>query len=302
MIGIMKVIAGNSNNALAQSLAKSLSTECAQIELSTFDNGEKRVHITESLQGEDIVLVQSFSNPADAHIIESLLIIDALERMGAGQIIVVVPWMGYSLQDKVFRPGEPMAAKVVADLLSHAYVHRVLLLDLHNPSIPGFFSVPCQHLSADQLFKKYVHERHSQSETVIASPDFGGIKRARSFAQLLDMELVNIDKARDLKSGKVSVEGLHGDVEGKDVLLLDDVILSGSTAAQTAQEIKKQGARSVHFLATHGLFVSGAQVKLENSVLDSIVITNSIHHEELPGRCRVLDCAPLFAQALTPWV
>jgi ribose-phosphate pyrophosphokinase len=211
--------------------------------------------------------------------------------------------MGYSLQDKVFMFGEPIAAKVVANLVSQAHIKRVFLMDLHNTSTPGFFSIPSQHISAKKLFDDYVRQNFDLTRTVIASPDFGGVKRARSFATDLNIELVKIDKHRDLQTGEVSVHELHGNVENKDVLLFDDVILSGSTAIEAGEEIKNKGARSVHMLASHLTLVPGNQEKLANSVLDSIVVTNSIQHANpLPPQFKTLNCSPVFSEAIKPWL
>lgn len=298
----MKVISGASNQPLAQNIADHLQLPLASLELSTFANAEKRVHITEDLHGENVILVQSFSYPTDEHIMEFLLIADALERMGVRHINLVMPWMGYSLQDKAFRKGEPIAAKVVANLVSQAYIKRVFLLDLHNTSTPGFFSIPSHHLSAQSLFEDYVKSNFDLNQAVIASPDFGGIKRARVFADALGLDLVNIDKHRDLKTGEVTIQELHGTVEGRDVFLLDDVILSGNTAIEAAEVIKSRGAKSVHFLATHKVGVPGATQKLQDSDLDSIVITNSIQNHQLLEKFKVINCTPIFTQALRPWL
>lgn len=298
----MKIISGASNPSLAELIASGLGLKLSEIELTTFGNAEKRVHIADNIHGENVILVQPFSHPTDEHIMEFLLITDALERMGVRHVNLVLPWMGYSLQDKVFMDGEPIAAKVVANLVSQAHVKRVFLMDLHNTSTPGFFSIPSHHLSAQFLFEKYVRDNFDLTQSVVASPDFGGIKRARNFATALGLDLVNIDKSRDLKTGEVSVQELHGNVENKDVLLLDDVILSGSTAIEAAEEIKNKGAGSVHFLATHNVFVPGSNEKMANSVLDSVVITNSIAQLDLPDKFKVIDCSPVFVEALKPWM
>lgn len=298
----MKVISGASNQPLAQSIAEQLKLPMASIELSTFANAEKRVHITEDLHGENVVLVQSFSHPTDEHIMEFLLMADALERKGVRHVSLVMPWMGYSLQDKVFRAGEPIAAKVVANLISQAYIKRVFLMDLHNTSTPGFFSIPSHHLSAQSLYEEYVKQNFELSNATVASPDFGGIKRARVFATALGLDLVNIDKHRDLRTGEVTIQELHGDVTGKNVILLDDVILSGNTATEAAEVIKDRGAKSVHFLSSHLITVPGNIEKLQNSALDSIVITNSINNKNLPNKFKIINCAPIFAEALRTWL
>lgn len=298
----MKLLSGSSNPILAQNIAQQLNLETINAEISTFANKEKRVWIKDQIQGENIILVQSLSVPTDEHIMEFLLMADALERLGARHVNAIIPWMGYSFQDKVFREGEPIAAKVVADLISNSYTKRVFLLDLHNTSVPGFFSIPSKNLSALELFASYVKEKVGVENTIVASPDFGGLKRSRQFADLLGLELVNIDKQRDLSSGQVTAQSVQGgSVTGKNVVVFDDAILSGSTVVEVGKILKAQGAASVHFLSTHAVFTPGATEKLLSDAIDSVVVTNSIHHENLPPKITVLDAAPLFAEALKAW-
>lgn len=297
----MKVISGSSNQPLADSIAQKLGLELVTTQLSEFANGEKRVLIVDEVRGKNVVLIQSFSEPVDEHIIETLLMIDALERMGARHINLLIPWLGYSLQDKVFRPGEPIATKMVANLMSQSYAKRAYLLDLHNTSIPGFFAIPTHHLTAQDLFLDYIRQNFN-GKAVVASPDFGGLKRARVFADQLKLELVNIDKTRDLETGQVTAMSLHGNVKNRVVFLLDDVILSGSTAIKAAQVIKEAGAKEVHFLSTHALFTNDSLKKLTASELDSIVTTNSVNHRNLPKKIKVLDCASVFTEPLKVWI
>ncbi len=297
----MKLISGSSNPALAHSIATHMQIEEIPVEISHFANGEKRVWIKEQVKGENLALVQSFSAPVDEHIMEFLLMADALERLGARHVNLIVPWMGYSLQDKVFREGEPIAAKVVANLVSSAYIKRAILLDLHNSSTPGFFSVPTQHLSALELFAQYCRTTYDLANSVVASPDFGGLKRARVFAEKLGVELVNIDKHRDLHTGQASAMGVTGSVQGKTVLIFDDVINTGSTVVTAAELLKKEGAQAVHFLATHGVFAHDGVQTVTASSVDSVVVTNSIAQPENTGKVKVIDCAPLFAEALSGW-
>ena len=298
----MKLISGSSNLPLAQSLAKILKIDLIKVKITKFANDEKQIEILDEVQGENIVLVQSFSQPVDEHIMEFLLLADALERMGARHINVVIPWYGYSLQDKVFKDGEPLSAKVVANLVSTSYVKRVFLLDVHNTSIAGFFSVPTHHLSALSVFTQYAKDNYDLSQTVVASPDFGGLKRAGQLAKSLNIDWVNIDKNRDLKTGKITRMELHGDVKDKTVLVFDDVSVSGGTVAQAAEVLKKAGAKEVHFLVTHGLFVGSAKSKLDTPVIDTVVVTNSIHHAQLPNNVQIIDCAQLFAAQLRGWM
>jgi len=297
----MRILSGSSNLPLARKIAEQLQLPLVETEISAFANGEKRVWIKEKLDGQDVVVVQSFSHPVDENIMEFLLMLDALEHLGARDVHVVIPWLGYSLQDKVFRPGEPIAAKVVAKLVSHAYVKRVYLIDVHNTSIPGFFDVPCSHLSAIDLFAANVRERFDTDQIVVASPDFGGLKRARQFAGIFDATLVNIDKHRDLQTGKVTALGLHGRVKDKVVILFDDVILSGGTVTEAADMLKQEGAKEAHFFATHGLFTGHALADLEASSIDSVTVANTISHPKLPQKIQTLDLAPMLAETLEEW-
>ena len=294
----MRLIAGTSNHSLTQAIADRLNIPLVETEITKFANGEHRVWIKEKLDGQDVVVVQSFSHPVDEHIMEFLLMLDAIERLGARDVHVVIPWMGYSLQDKVFRPGEPIAAKVVARLISHAYVKRVYLIDLHNTSITGFFDVPSTHLSATDVFLDFARNQFDLSRIVVGSPDFGGLKRARAFATRLDVPLVNIDKHRDLQTGEVTAVGLHGEVEGKVVLLYDDVIMSGGTVVEASELLKREGAQETHFLSTHGLFTGNALERLQNSTINSVVITNTIEHRQLPDTIKVLDLSEKLASTL----
>lgn len=290
----MKVIAGSSNPDLAKKIATQLKADWVMVEIAKFANDEKRLKIVNSVQGEDVVIIQSFSAPVDEHIVELLLLTDALERMGARQINVIMPWYGYSLQNRVFHDGEPLSAKVVANLVSNSYIHRVFLLDVHNTSIAGFFSVPTHHLSALPLFVDYARQHFDLKHSIVTSPDFGGLKRATQLAKTLKLDLANIKKTRNLQTGEIIKMELHGDVTDKTALVFDDVIVSGSTFIEATQVLKKAGAKEVHFLATHGLLVNDAKDKLQDSELDSVVITNSIYHPQLPPKIKTIDCAEVF--------
>jgi ribose-phosphate pyrophosphokinase len=298
----MKLISGSSNKALGNSIAKKLGIDQLNADISEFSNGERRIWIKDAVRGQSVVLVQSFSDPCDQHIMEFLLLTDALERLGARHINVIIPWLGYSLQDKVFRQGEPIAAKVVANLVSNSYIKRAFFMDLHNTSTPGFFSIPTSHLSAINVFVKYARDNIDMSKIVVASPDFGGLKKARVFADILKTDLVNIDKKRDLKTGKVVAVGMSGGtVKDKTVIIFDDCIVSGGTVMETARLLKEEGATAVHFFATHGLFTGDSQQKLAKSAVDTIVITNSIHHDKLEPKITSLDVGQVFADELKDW-
>lgn len=304
----MNIISGSSNPQLATAIAdqinkisKKKASQLIPIEISKFANDEKRVWIKdkELVRGQEVCLVQSFNAPVDENIIETLLIIDALERLGARGVTLIIPWLGYSLQDKVFRPGEAIAAKVVADIISQRFINQIFLLDLHNSSIPGFFSVPTHHLFADEIFINYLKKEIDFDQAVVASPDFGGIKRSRIFAEKVALDVVNIDKSRDLKTGQVTAHELHGpSVKNKTVIVIDDVIISGSTVIESANLLKKNGAKKVYFLASHGVFCQGLN-ELENSAVDQIIVSNSIRQkQETSKKLTVLDISSVFAQEL----
>lgn len=300
----MKLISGSSNPKLAQKIANQLNVDLAETEISRFSNGEKRVWIKDNLRGENVALIQSFVNPVDETIMETMLLIDALERLGVRHVSLTIPWMGYSLQDKVFRLGEPISAKVIAKMISNAYVKRALLMDLHNDSIPAFFDIPTNYLSAMGIFIKFIQDNFDLDQTVIGSPDFGGLKRARTLAKKLNLDLVNIDKTRDLKTGEVRAVELHGNVADKTVVILDDVIVSGGTVVESADLLKQNGAKQVIFLASHGLFTQGTS-DMEQSQVDQVVITNSIDHPNLDSansKFKVLDVSSVFADNLAKWL
>lgn len=292
----MIIFSGSSRVAFIDQLAERLQAELGEIDIDQFANGEKRLRVLTSVDGQECVIIQSFSQPVDEQIIELVLIADALERAGAKEVTAVIPWLGYSLQDKVFRDGEPLAARVVADIVSHAFIQRVVVLDMHNPSIVGFFSVPTVHLRALTLFSDYARNQWERTESVVVSPDFGGLKQARLFAEQLGVELVNVNKHRDLKTGLVSTLGLSGEVQGKICLVYDDVINTGGTVVEVAKLLKEQGAKEVHFLVTHGLFAGDGLTKMEHEAIDSVVISDSIAHASLPKKIKVVSVVNLIAE------
>jgi ribose-phosphate pyrophosphokinase len=298
----MKIISGTSNKALALSIAQKLNSKLVDVEINQFKNGEKRVWIKENLNGENVVLIQSFSQPVDEYIIEFLLIADALERAGARHVSAVLPWLGYSLQDKLFRTGEPISAKVIANLVSKAYIKRVHLLDLHNTSIPGFFSIPTHHHTPLDMFSTYIQKNIDMKKAVVVSPDFGGIKRARTLAQNINLELINIDKHRDFKTGKVTPMGISGKVTDKICIIYDDLINTGSTVIEASKFLKLKGAKEVHFLASHGIFAQNGLDLMTDESIDSVVITNSIQHNQLTDKIKVLDITDVFVKALKTWM
>jgi ribose-phosphate pyrophosphokinase len=308
----MNIISGSSNPELASSIVKILNQKCPTckstligIDISKFANNEKRVLVKDEakVRGQKICIVQSFSNPVDENIIETLLITDALKRLGAKEVSIIIPWMGYSLQDKIFLEGEAIAAKVIADLISDSFISRVFLLDLHNPSIPGFFSIPTYHLSAESIFVDYLKKKNYLDNTVVVSPDFGGLKRARSIADLLDLPLLNIDKTRNSRTGVVTAHALHGgEIKGKNAILFDDVIVSGSTVIETATLLKKEGAEKITFIATHGIFCNNGIEAIDRSPVDVVITSDSIKNATISKKIERVHLAPLFVAGPLDWI
>lgn len=298
----MLLLSGTSNHPLADELAQQLEIDQLKVEIEQFPNSERRVWVQGDVVNQNVVVLQSLTTPVDERIMELLLLTDALERAGADQVHAIIPWLGYSLQDKVFRPGESLSAKVVANLISQSFIDRVLLLDLHNNSIPGFFSVPTTVLSGLELFARYIEQRWNHNNLVVCSPDFGGLKRARELAIRLGVNLTNIDKQRDLQTGQVTATAVHGDVKSKTVIIFDDCIVGGGTVIESAKILKESGAKEVHFVSTHGLFTGDAQDRIAESEVDSVIITNSIHHPQLSNKISLISVTPLFTEVLRQWL
>jgi ribose-phosphate pyrophosphokinase len=294
----MKIISGSASPKLAQNISLQLNVPIVECDIDNFANGEKRIKVANEVKNEEILLVQSFYKPVDERIIETALIADSLERLGAKEVSLFIPWFGYSFQDKVFIPGEPLSAKVIAKIIESTCIRKVYLLDLHNISIPGFFSVPTYHISAMDQFVANIEEHFDLKQGIVVSPDFGGIKRARKFANELHLDMASVEKRRDLKTGQVTTTKLDGDVEGKTVFIFDDAILSGQTVVEVAKLLKEKGAKEIHFLATHGVFTGDALENLENSMVDSVTITNSIERPEQYKKITVLDISKTLVDNL----
>lgn len=296
----MILLAGSSNLPFAQKLAESMGQPLGKIESSTFPNSERRVWVQEEVKGQDVALIQSFSDPTDTHIIEFALITDALFRAGARRVFAVIPWFGYSLQDKVFRPGEPIASKVIASMLSSQSIYRFILMNLHNSSISGFFSVPSSVLQSDDIFAEDI--KKLGSDVVIVSSDFGGLKRTGKFADKLGLPLANIDKTRDLHTGLVEARAITGEVKDKIAVIYDDVINGGSTAIEAARILRENGAKKIYMYSTHALLAGDASQKLQASELDEVVVTDTLDTSKKAfPKLRVISVAPVFSQELLQW-
>lgn len=291
----MLVFAGSSNKKLARKICEGSGLRLGKIELSRFDNDEARVRVIEREIGDECIVVQSLSEPTDHHLIELLLTCDALKRKGVKKIVGVVPWLGYSKQDKVFREGEPLSIRVIAKILQVAGLSKLITIDLHNPKIADYFKIPVVNLSAVEVLARQVK---ADKETVIVAPDKGAIKKSKELGKILDCPVAVISKQRDLVTGKVKILGIKGEVKNKKIVIIDDMIATGGTLIETADYLKKLEVQSIKVLVTHHLYIDKVQQKLDNSRIDQLVTTNSITQSEKSSKLKVVNIARLIKCAL----
>jgi ribose-phosphate pyrophosphokinase len=295
----LKVFAGNSNPALVKEICDYLKVEQGRALVSTFSDGEIRVQVYENVRGKDVFLFQSICDPVNKHLMELLLLLDALKRSSAYRITAVIPYYGYGRQDRKDQPRVPISAKLVADLIATAGADRVLTMDLHAGQIQGFFNVPVDHLYAAPVLLEYVEKRGWQ-DLVVVSPDAGGVERARAFAKRIPANLAIIDKRRE-GPNESHVMHIIGDVSGRDALLLDDMIDTAGTIAQGAQACADHGARRVWTACTHAVLSGPALERLTASKLEEVIVTNTIPlngKERICSKLRVLSVAPLLGEAI----
>ncbi|MEJ0010773.1 MAG: ribose-phosphate pyrophosphokinase, partial [Alphaproteobacteria bacterium] len=297
----MKLIAGNSNLPLAEAMASHLKLKLTQASLRRFSDNEIFVEIMENVRGEDVFLIQSTSYPANDHLMELMIALDALRRASAARITVVIPYFGYARQDRKPGPRTPISAKLVANLITEAGADRVLTLDLHAGQIQGFFDIPVDHLYARPVIVADIQEHFPDaSKTMIVSPDVGGVVRARSLAGKIGADLAIVDKRRE-KDNQSEVMNIIGDVEGRDCILFDDIVDTAGTLVNAGSALMSAGARSVSAYVTHGVLSGPAIERVEKSVLKSLVVTDSIAPSDAVKKCRnirVLSVAPLLAEAV----
>jgi ribose-phosphate pyrophosphokinase len=295
----MKVFSGSSNPALARKIAQELKIKVGKIELSRFGNGECRVWIKEEVINSKAIIVQSFSQPPDENLIEFCLIADALKRLGVKKIISVIPWLGYCVQDKVFRPGEPLSSKVIARILQTLKISRIITLDLHNQAIAGFFDLPFTELFATYTFVDYFKKRKLEIDTIV-SPDIGAFKKSIKFAQAFGLPVVTINKERDLATGKVSIVSVSETIKGKRVLIVDDFISTGGTLIQTIHYLKEKGVKKIYACLTHHFYIKGVQEKIEESPLDCLFVTDSIQKPNRVkySKLKIVSIAHLISETI----
>jgi ribose-phosphate pyrophosphokinase len=293
----MKIFAGKSNPILAQGICDYLRMPLGAAELSEFPNGETFIQIEESIRGCDVFVIQSTHHPANHHIMEMLIMIDAIRRASASRITAVLPYFGYARQDRKDKPRVPITSKLVSNLIVSAGANRVLTMDLHTPQIVGFFDIPTDHLFAAPIIIDYVRE-HDCSNMVVCSPDTGGMKMATAYADALGCQLAMIAKRR---SDATHVEAIDviGEVKGKNILLVDDTTETAETLTAAAKLLKTRGALSIKAAVSHAVLGERGQEKLRNSAIDLLITTNStptIFAKDL--RVIKLDICPLFGEAI----
>lgn len=294
----IKLFSGNSNRPLAEAIAKRLNMSLSAIEVGHFSDGETSVHITESVRGRDVFIIQSTSTPVNENLMELLVMIDAARRASAGRITAVIPYFGYARQDRKAKPRDPITAKLVADIITSAGADRILTVDLHAAQIQGFFDIPVDHLVGNHILSKYFKSIVDEN-FVIVSPDVGSVGRVRSTATKLNCPMAIIDKRRP-KANQVEIMNIIGDVKGKTALLVDDMIDTAGTICLGAEALHNAGVTKIYACCTHAVLSGPAIERLEKSVIKKVYTLNTI---QLPEDKRIdkiqeITVAPLFARAI----
>ncbi len=296
----IKLFTGNAHKGLAKEIADDLGIPVGDATVSKFSDGEITVHINENVRGTDVFVLQPTCMPVNHNLMELLLMVDALKRASARRITAVIPYYGYARQDRKVQPRVPISAKLVADLITAAGTNRVLTMDLHAAQIQGFFDIPVDNLYASPVLLDYVHNKYNSQDLVIVSPDAGGVERARSFAKKLQCSIAIIDKRRE--AANISqLMNVIGEVKGKDAIILDDMIDTGGTTIQAVSALKEKGAKNVIAACTHAVLSGNAIEKINNSVLEELIVTNTIPLDSKKEKCKkltVLSIATLIGEAI----
>ncbi|TCK28928.1 ribose-phosphate pyrophosphokinase [Ancylobacter aquaticus] len=298
--GSIKIVAGNANRPLAEAIGAYLGTSLTKAVVRRFADMEIFVEIQENVRGKDVFVLQSTSFPTNDHLMELLIITDALRRSSARRITAVLPYFGYARQDRRSSGRTPISAKLVSNLITHAGADRVLTVDLHAGQIQGFFDIPTDNLFSAPVMVADIKSRFDLSDITVVSPDVGGVVRARALAKRIDAQLAIVDKRRE-RPGESEVMNVIGDVEGKRCILVDDIIDSGGTLVNAADALLARGATEVHAYITHGVLSGGAVSRVTASNLKELVITDSIQPTEavrVARNIRVVSIASLLAEAI----
>lgn len=297
----LRLFTGRANSQLADGICGYLGLKQGHIEVSDFSDGEIFVQIQENIRGQDVFLVQPTCHPVNQHLMELLIMVDACKRASAARVTAVIPYLGYSRQDRKDRPRVPITAKLVADLITKAGVDRLLAVDLHTGQLQGYFDIPVDNLFATPVLVEYLQQQHYH-DLIIVSPDAGGVERAMAFAKRLDASLGIIDKRRESdKKNVAKVMHIIGDVVGRDVLIVDDIVDTAGTLVESTEALLRAGALRVFAGATHAVLSGPAMERLQASSLQGLVVTNTIPLSDKaqgwPG-IQVLDVAPLLGEAI----
>lgn len=299
--GSIKLVAGNSNPALANAIAEGLGLSLTKAVVRRFADMEIFVEIQENVRGSDVFIIQSTSFPANDHLMELLIITDALRRASARRITAVIPYFGYARQDRKVGSRAPISAKLVANLITHAGVDRVMTLDLHANQIQGFFDIPVDNLFASPVMVRDIKERFDLTNVMVVSPDVGGVVRARGLAKRINTPLAIIDKRRE-RAGESEVMNVIGEVAGYTCILIDDIVDSGGTLVNAADALINNGAKEVYAYISHGVLSGGAAARIASSKMKELVITDSILPTEAVNKAaniRTLPIAPLIGEAIS---
>ncbi|MDI6756969.1 MAG: ribose-phosphate pyrophosphokinase [Endomicrobiia bacterium] len=290
----LKIFSGSANFELSSDISRHAGVPLGKMEAARFSDGETRISIDDNVRGSDVFIIQPTAPPVNESVMELLIIIDALRRASAGRITAVMPYYGYARQDRKSEPRVPITAKLIANLITAAGAKRVLALDLHAAQIQGFFDIPVDHLYATPVFLEYFKDR---SNTVVVSPDAGGVERARAFGKRMTSELAIVDKRRP-KPNQSEILNLIGDVEGKRAVIVDDIVDTAGTIVQVAALLKKNGAKEILCVCTHAILSGDAKAKIEDSAISKIITTDTIYHAQLPPKILKLSVAGLLADAI----
>lgn len=292
-----RIFAGNASRRLAQSICDRLKAPLGDADVGRFEDGEVSVRFNENIRGSDVFVIQATGAPAD-NLMELLVMLDAAKRASARRVTAVMPYFGYARQDRKDQPRAPISAKLVANLITVAGADRVLCMDLHSAQIQGFFDIPFDHLYAAPVLIDYFAQKQLP-DLVVMSPDVGGVKMARAYAKRLGADLALVDKRRP-RPDSVEIMNIIGDVKGKNAVLFDDVVTTGSTLCQAAEAIRAAGARDIYAGVTHGVFSASARERIAQSSIKELVVTDTVHHEPetLPKMVTVLSIAGLLGEAV----
>jgi len=300
MLQRLKLFSGSANRGLAEEVANTLGISLSDATLSTFSDGEIMIRINENVRGCDVFVIQSTCVPVNDHLVELLLMVDALKRASAARITAVIPYYGYSRQDRKVQPRVPISAKMVADLITAVGTNRVLTVDLHAGQIQGFFNIPVDNMYAASVLLEYMKKKFDNDNLVIVSPDAGGVERARAFAKRLNCTIAIVDKRRE-KANECEIMNVIGDVKGKDTLLLDDMVDTAGTLAQAASALMSEGARKVSAACSHAVLSGPALDRINASPIEELIVTNTIPLNSKTEKCKkitVLSIAGLLGEAI----